>query len=319
MKIRGKKSTAYYEFVLLILTMMWSMSFIWSKIVVNAGISPEMYLFTRYGMGALILLPFAVRDLKKITSEQLKAAMIMGGTLLIGMVFQVTGIVHTTPSNSSFITTAYVVIAPFTTWMILGQKPTKKIYAAMAICVIGIYILTMQPGEGLELNIGNLLTLISSFFWAVQLSYMSVASKKMSAYLLSFLSFVITSAGGLLMSFVTGAFAASSAGMFADAWPSILMAAIFPTVMAGVLQAMAQQHVDPNRAAIIYTMEAVFATVASLFLGLEAWRASIAIGGGIILAAVLISQKSQEPAVAGQEAAEGVTIDAEAAKVPADS
>lgn len=69
-----------------------------------------------------------------------------------------------------------------------------------------------------------------------------------------------------------------------------MLAAIFPTILANLVQVHAQPHVDANKAAVIYTMEAVFATVISIMIGLEPPRLSVLAGGGLIVGAVLLTQ-----------------------------
>lgn len=285
-----EKSSAFYYAMLLVTTVTWSMSFIWSKQVTNTGMASEVYLFVRYGLASLILLPFAVKSLKVMTKRQLMAGLIMGAIFFGGIFFQTLGIAMTTPSNSSFITTAYIVMAPFTTWMMTREKPSRGIYSAAILCLAGIYILNMKPGETIALTYGNVLTLIGAFGWALQLSYTSVAGKFVPPVLLSFLSFAVTSLGGLLTALVGGSIFETTGAQLSSAALPIFLAALFPTIVANLVQVWAQPKVDANRAAIIYSLEAVFATLISIIIGMDKWSASVAVGGGIIFAAVMLAQ-----------------------------
>lgn len=290
MEIKRERTGAYYEGLLVVTTVAWSVSFIWTKIVMNTGMSSEMYLFLRYTLAALVLLPFSIRQLKTINKKELKTGFIMGCIFFVGMMLQTAGICRTTPSNSSFITTAYVVIAPFTTWLLMKQKPKKNIYAAVGLCLVGIYILNMRPGEFLSLNLGNALTMLSAVGWAFQLTYTSIAGEYMDPVLLSFMSFGFTGLGGLASSLITGSlFSTTMIQLKGSLWP-IVFTALISTILANLLQVYAQHNVDANKAAVIYTMEAVFATVISVLIGLENWSISIIAGGGIIMTAVLLAQ-----------------------------
>ena len=272
------------------MTICWSMSFIWSKLVVNAGIASEVYLMIRYGMAALLLLPFSLKELRQAGKRQVKGGLILGVIMLVGMMLQVMGLQYTTPSNSGFITTAYVVLTPFTTWLMMRQKPSRKIFLAVGICLVGIYVLTMQPGETIQMNIGNVLTLVAAVAWAFHVTYISVAGQYTTPLVLSFIPFAVTSLGGFLFSIMSGSLAATNADQFKEAFWPIVLAAIFPTIVANLVQVFAQPHVDTNKAAIIYTMEAVFATIISILMGLESWSISVIAGGAIILVAVVITQ-----------------------------
>jgi len=285
-----QKPTWYYEALLFITTVTWSMSFVWSKIITNTGMVSEMYLFLRYTLAALLLLPFAWKKLRACTRAQVRSGVIMGLIIFVGMMFQVAGIAMTTPSNSSFITTAYVVIAPFTTWLLLRQKPDRITYVAVLLCLVGIYILNMKPGEMLSLNLGNALTLVGALCWAFQLTYTSMIGGTMDPLALSALSFGTTGLGGLVYCLIGGAMFRTPVAQLQAAAPAILLTALLPTILAGVVQVYAQPHVNANKAAVLYTMEAVFATLISIFLGLEGWSLSVLTGGGVIIAAVLLMQ-----------------------------
>lgn len=290
MKTEHKSSAGRYETLLMVTTLAWSMSFIWSKVVTNTGMTSEMYLFLRYTLAALLLLPFAIHHLRTMSRKQFWSGILMGVIFFTSMMAQTAGIAMSTPAQSSFITTAYVVIAPFTTWLLLRQKPDRRIWAAVLLCLAGIYILNMKPGEVLSLSLGNMLTLLGAFGWAFQLTYTSIAGRYMPPALLSFLSFGFTGLMGGLTALCTGSMFTTTGAQVGGAAGAIVLAAIFPTVLANLVQVYAQPKVDANKAAVIYTLEAVFATVISILIGMEPLRTSVVIGGGLIVGAVLLTQ-----------------------------
>ena len=71
---------------------------------------------------------------------------------------------------------------------------------------------------------------------------------------------------------------------------AVLLSALFPTILGNLVQVYAQPKVDPSKAAVIYTMEGVLATIISIMLGMEEWSISVLAGGALILAAVLVIQ-----------------------------
>lgn len=283
-------SSGRYETMLMFTTLAWSMSFIWSKVVTNTGMTSEMYLFLRYSLAGLILLPFSIKYLKTMTKKEFWTGILMGNIFFFSMIAQTIGISMSTPAESSFITTAYVVIAPFTTWMLLKQKPRRITWAAVVLCLAGIYILNMKPGQTIGLTLGNGLTLLGALGWAFQLTFTSIAGKYMPPALLSFLSFGYTGIMGGLTALITGSMFTTTAAQVGGSAMAIVLAAVFPTVLANLVQVYAQPHVDANKAAVIYTLEAVFATVISILMGMEPLRTSVIIGGGLIACAVLLTQ-----------------------------
>ena len=62
-------SSGRYETMLMVTTLAWSMSFIWSKVVTNTGMASEMYLFIRYSLAGIILFPFAFKYLKTMNKK----------------------------------------------------------------------------------------------------------------------------------------------------------------------------------------------------------------------------------------------------------
>lgn len=283
-------SSGRYETMLMVTTLAWSMSFIWSKVVTNTGMTSEMYLFLRYSLAGLILLPFSIKYLKAMTKKEFWTGILMGNIFFFSMIAQTIGISMSTPAESSFITTAYVVIAPFTTWMLLKQKPRRVTWAAVVLCLAGIYILNMKPGQTIGLTLGNGLTLLGALGWAFQLTFTSIAGKYMPPALLSFLSFGYTGIMGGLTALITGSMFTTTAAQVGGSAMAIVLAAVFPTVLANLVQVYAQPHVDANKAAVIYTLEAVFATVISILMGMEPLRTSVIVGGGLIACAVLLTQ-----------------------------
>ena len=283
-------SSGRYETMLMVTTLAWSMSFIWSKVVTNTGMTSEMYLFLRYSLAGLILLPFSIKYLKTMTKKEFWTGILMGNIFFFSMIAQTIGISMSTPAESSFITTAYVVIAPFTTWMLLKQKPRRITWAAVVLCLAGIYILNMKPGQTIGLTLGNGLTLLGALGWAFQLTFTSIAGKYMPPALLSFLSFGYTGIMGGLTALITGSMFTTTAAQVGGSATAIVLAAVFPTVLANLVQVYAQPHVDANKAAVIYTLEAVFATVISILMGMEPLRTSVIVGGGLIACAVLLTQ-----------------------------
>ncbi|MBR5284393.1 MAG: DMT family transporter [Clostridia bacterium] len=287
-------SSGRYETMLMVTTLAWSMSFIWSKVVTNTGMASEMYLFIRYSLAGIILFPFAFKSLKTMNKKEFWTGILMGNIFFFSMIAQTIGISMSTPAESSFITTAYVVIAPFTTWMLLKQKPRRITWAAVALCLAGIYILNMKPGQTIGLTLGNALTLLGALGWAFQLTFTSIAGRYMPPALLSFLSFGYTGVMGGLTALVTGSMFTTTMAQISGSAAAICLAAIFPTVLANLVQVYAQPHVDANKAAVIYTLEAVFATIISILMGMEDLRTSVIVGGGLIACAVLLTQLGGE-------------------------
>jgi len=277
------------EAMLLFATLFWGLSFIWIKQVSNWGIDANVFLTLRYSIAALLILPFCTKELRTITRRELIYGLLIGVLMFLAMGFQTYGLNHTTPANSAFITTTYVVFVPFASWIVMRQRPQGYVGIPIALCVLGLYILTLGGGEKLGFNLGNLFTLVCAVAWAFQVTVLSKAGAACRIKALTILplltvttiSSVVTVASGVpLRSFIE----------IGSAWLPIVLSALFPTLLAGMAQAVAQRSVTPTRAAMIYSLESVFACGASALMGMDTLSLHLTGGGAMIVAAVALNE-----------------------------
>ncbi|WP_458861931.1 DMT family transporter [Acidaminobacterium chupaoyuni] len=281
-----KNKKLFYDLVLVTTALIWGVSFVWVKSVLNAGMDSSFFLFVRYLLASLIWLPFCVKDLSHITRRQLLMGVIVGLFLYGGMLVQTIGLGSTTPSNSAFITTSYVVCTPFVTWLILRRRPHKKVYFCAALCFLGVYILTRVPGEAFSLSLGDGLTLISALLFAMQMTFLFRFSPHIPTKLLAFLP----QATAAFLCFITAMLnnTISFKGVEIEkALGPIMLVVFVATIGAGYLQTLGQKHVEPSRAAIIFSLESVFACMASVLMGYEHLTVNLVIGGLIIVASIV--------------------------------
>jgi drug/metabolite transporter (DMT)-like permease len=147
----------------------------------------------------------------------------------------------------------------------------------------------MQPGQGLAINLGNVLTLICALCWALQVTYISVAAQQTGTKLLAFLPLVTGAMFATAVSLCTGAYA-GLAETFPKVWLPVVLCALMPSVACGLLQAYVQKYLDPASAAVIYTLESVITCAVSILMGFERLSLRLVLGGGLIIGAVLLAQ-----------------------------
>ena len=283
------RSKWFLELLLVLVTLFWGLSYIWVKQITDAGMNVHAFASIRYIIATGCMLPLTLRELKTSTKTDWKNGFIIGGLLYGALVFQTIGLNYTTPASSAFITTAYVVMVPFVMWVLMKQKPEKQIVLAILICVAGLYFLNMQPGQGLAINLGNVLTLICALCWALQVTYISVAGQQTGTKLLAFLPLVTGAMFATAVSLCTGAYA-GLAETFPKVWLPVVLCALMPSVACGLLQAYVQKYLDPASAAVIYTLESVITCVVSILMGFERLSLRLVLGGGLIIGAVLLAQ-----------------------------
>lgn len=280
------------ELLLLLATTAWGFSFIWVKQVSDAGVDANAFLVMRYGLAALLLIPFSLKELSSLTGREVRYGLCIGALMYIAMRLQTAAMAYTTPANSAFITTAYVVLVPFTGWLLLGQRPGKRVFLPVLLCVAGLYILNLSGGERLTLNIGNAISMVCAVAWAFQVSVLSRAGSKCRIKAITIIPIAVVAviscfAFGLSDTPINQAFS----GLY-GAWTPIILCALFPTLLAGAAQTYAQRRIAPTKAAMIYSLESVFACIISVFMGFDSMSSSLLLGGSMIVAAILLNELS---------------------------
>lgn len=290
----------FMETLLLIATMFWGASFVWCADIAACGVDTNAYVAIRYALAVLLMLPFFWKDIRCATQQDWLHGLILGVLYYLCQATQVWGLQYTTPANGSFITAAYVVLVPITSWIILKQKAEKSVFLALPLCLAGLYVLNMAPGEGLQFNLGNLITLGCAVCWSVQVTYLSYAGRTTKTSLLTILPLMFSSLIAGVAAACTGGF--SMEGVAVQKFLiTVLLLALFPTIVSGLCQSYAQKFVPPTRAAVIYTVETVFACALSVLLGYDRPTLRLFAGGGLIVSAIFITEVKLPGRKSGKE------------------
>jgi len=246
---------------------------------------------------------------RSLAREEIFAGLRLGFFMFGGYAFQTAGLQYTTASNSGFVTGSSVVLVPILFGLFWGHRFTSWVYAGAIAAGFGLYYLTI-PSEGVShLNRGDVLTFVAAASYAVHIILVSEYTKEHSASALSVLQ-VIACAG---MAWVMTGIAAAIRWQpvrFVPSWSllvGVAICAVFATAVAFSIQLWAQQYTSPGHAAILFTLEPVFAVLTSyIFLG-ERLAMRALFGAAFVLAGILIAEllgpaapESAEPVPTGQ-------------------
>ena len=281
--------------ILLLLTaIMWGSGFISSKFG-NAAMPPATFNAVRQLMAAAVLAPVALRSLKKsgyLSAEHhsydnlryrkaklLKAGLCCGFCLLIGSLCQQIGLLTVSAGKSGFITSIYIVFTPLFA-VILGSKVSRRTVLCIALAIIGFALMSLKGGLG-GATTGDWLTLLSAAGFAAQIV------DKHTAVLISQMQFFVSGLTGLVIALITDGFVLPQviAGI-----PVLLYQTLVPTAGGYTLQTIGQKYADPSTAALIMSLEAVFATIFGAIVLHEMMSAREIAGAAIIFAATIIGQ-----------------------------
>ncbi len=248
------------------------------------NVDPVTLVAYRFLMAGALLLPYViVRRLSLL--KDIKRAFWLG-LLLWGLyVPQTLGLQYTTASNSGFITGLFVAFVPFFLLTIFRRKPTIMEIIASVVSLTGLWVLT---GGMHDVNVGDMITLITAMTYALHLLYADKYLKDgMDPYLVSCQQFLIVGLLSLIAIGISGRpLGVTGTG---HVWWTILFLAVFPTFLAFVIQMMAQRIIAPLRVSLVFALEPVFAGVFSWTLGGEAVVVHRAIGGLLIFIALVLS------------------------------
>jgi drug/metabolite transporter (DMT)-like permease len=277
------------DITLLIVAIIWGSAFVAQRIAGQLG---SVYLFNgaRYLLAALVVLPLALRvgqvaeSTYKIPREQYKWMLIAGFLLFVGSALQQVGVVYTTAGNAGFITGLYVVLVPIALFIVWREKPHWMSIVAVFLAGVGAFLLS--TGGRLEVRAGDVLVLISALFWTFHVIILGKYASKFEAMSFSVGQLFICG----ILNFGLGVFIESFPLFSWQLFGAVVYTALFSLGLAYTLQIWAQRHTPPADAALILSLESVFAVLSGwLFLN-ETLVAIQIFGCVLIFIAVVLSQ-----------------------------
>ena len=275
---------------LLLIGILWGMGFVTVKIGLNAGMNTFYLMWLRF-LGSFVLLSILFRKkIKKVSKDDLKAGVILGIIQYFGYVFQTYGAANTTVGKNAFFTAINVIIVPYIFWMLNKKRPDIFSFSASIICLIGVGIMSLDSNLNFtHLNKGDVMTIISAFFFALQVAYTGYFGRKVHPMNLVLLQMLV---GGLL--FAGTQFATSGLRevipLHGETLMAIIYAVVFSTAIPMLLQIYCQRLTTATRASILMSTESMFAPIfAFLVLG-EIMTLRVALGAVFILFSVVVSE-----------------------------
>ncbi len=270
---------------LLLISFLWGGTF---PIIKNAiaNIDPYTFVALRFVFASLFFLILILRKIPSGSYKLIISGCVLGLLNAIAYTTQTIGLKYISSSRSAFITGACVVMVPlFAIIFKLEQFSKINIFAAM-LCLYGLFILT---GSNIaHISYGDILTLICAVAVALQIIFLQYISSHHSDYkLICFYQILFTAPLPAVMALHTGNFA----GIF---HPTVMFAffycVIFATIITLYLQTKYQKFTTATSAALIFSLEPVFASLLGVMINGEVITHSIIIGGAVMMASVILPE-----------------------------
>jgi drug/metabolite transporter (DMT)-like permease len=280
--------------LLLLTAVIWGFAFTAQRVGM-AYTGPFLFNGLRFALGAAVIASFIVlRRSRRVTilpadkgtrnKLLLRGGLIAGLLVFAGASLQQVGLVYTTAGNAGFITGLYVVFVPLI-GLFIRQRPPLTVWVGALLALTGMFLLSVTGG--FHISKGDMLVLACAVVWALHVLYIGSISPRVDALKLALMQYLVTTGLSLLVA------------LFFEKirWEAIVAAAI-PLLYGGclsvgvayTLQVVAQKKAPPAPAAIIMSMEGVFAALGGWLLINESMSARALTGCALMLTGMILAQ-----------------------------
>lgn len=308
LSIVGFMKSHHANLLLLLMGVIWGLGFAAQSSAMD-DIGPILFVGLRFALAAAALAPMAVWESRRsaaLPPGSLRRFAVLGSVFFVALSVQQVGLLTTTITNAGFLTTLYVILVPAFSLVIFGEKPALLVWPAAVLSLLGVLLLS--AGNLQNLTWGDGLVIGGAFVWAMHAILVGRYSRFSDAPLrLACIQFAI--AGGMgLVGHAGCVIAGFEKSLFdwpaiQNAGPEILYAGLVSGGLAFTLQAIAQRYTTPSVAVILMSTESFFAALAGYVLLGERIAAIGYVGGGLIVASVvmveLVSIRRDRKAVDG--------------------
>ncbi len=261
----------YADLGLAVVALIWGSTFPVVKVALDS-MSPFAFNTVRFFIACLIFLPF-------LKGWDFIDGFKIGVVSFLGYTFQTVGLEYTTATNAGFITSTYVVIAPLISWLVYKDVFNKRDVFCVLLAMVGFYLLSGYSG----FNYGDILMIFCAIFFAAEIAMISHYSRKTNPTMLAFWqSFAIFALSAPIAAFTTTKFEINTTVLAA-----LLITAFFATFVAKMLQNWLQSYTKSSDAAVILSLEGVFAHLFGVLLLAEILSLTQYFGAFLILIAAI--------------------------------
>jgi len=286
-----RRSALRADVLMLVTAMIWGSGFV-AQMSGMDHIGPFLYSGLRFALGTLCLLPLVLwrgsRDQVGaepfLTRGLLIGGGLMGLALALGINLQQVGLLFTSVTNAGFITGLYVIVVPLL-GLLIGHKTGFGTWLGAVLAVVGMFLLSV--GDNFQVSSGDWLQLIGAFVWGGHVVLVGVFAGRHDVIRLAFLQFATCSLISLLFA------------LFFETWqwdaiiaagPAILYGGVVAVGIGYTLQVIAQKDAIASHAAIIFSLEAVFAAIFGAWLLSESLQMRGYVGCALMLCGMLAAQ-----------------------------
>ncbi len=278
------------ELLLLLITFIWGSTFSWTKIGLDYT-TPFAYNILRFSIALMLTILIWKKSIIRIQKQTFINGTILGAFYAGGIALQAIGLNFTTVTKSAFITGLSVVFTPIVYRIVQNKKIPLHQKAGIVGAAFGLWLFT-KPDFG-NINIGDVLTLISTFFWAFYLVFMNKYTEQIKKFdktaQLVFSQFLMITTINLV-----GMVVYDLSSIKFEFNNLLIISLLFNGIVASILLTTIHTHVQkfttPVKAALIFSLEPVFAGIFAMIIFNEILSIGEYIGALILFIGIIISE-----------------------------
>jgi drug/metabolite transporter (DMT)-like permease len=279
-----RKKSIYADSSLLLVALIWGGGFVAVKDSLN-HITPLYINALRFILATALMSLVFWKKLRSISKKDIISGSIVGVFLFLAFLTQTIGLQYTTVGKQAFLTGTNVVMVPFIAWFVHKKSPGWHSIAAGILCFIGIALLTLQGS--LALNLGDSLTLVCAIFFACHIVSVGYFASDTDPIILS----IVQMGFAAILSLICAAiFESMPREISKNAFVGIIYLVVFSTMVAFLIQNVAQKYTSSTHAAVILCLESVFGSILGVIILGDNFTGRMIIGCVLIFIAILISE-----------------------------
>jgi len=272
------------DIALLVVAALWGLTFPLIRSAVQ-DLDPFVFVPARFGLASIAFLPafFVSPAARRGLRDALLPGAALGALAWTSYLTQTIGLQTIQAGRAAFITGTAVLMVPLLSPLFRAGRPTARDFGGAALATGGLYLLTAPTGVGFSAGDGLVLFCAASYAVYIHL-LQKVLRRRHDPVALAFTQVATITACSLVALPLLGS---GGSQWTASAWTGVAFCALFATAGTFFLQTRFQGETTPQRAALVFSMEPVFAALFAYFLLAETLPLTGALGAGLILAAVL--------------------------------
>jgi drug/metabolite transporter (DMT)-like permease len=277
--------------ILTLAGIIWGFGFVVNKYILDHGWNDAQLLFVRFFVATIAIYIIFYRRILKTNKETITSGLFLGVFLYLGFFFQTWGLVHTTASNNALITASYIFLMPIIIHFFEKRHVGRQTVIAGILTVFGISLISVDFRD-LTIALGDILTFIGAFFYAIHIYFLGKRAKKNDPYVLMAFQLLIFSVFAFLMMMLRGGFPkdlfASFEQMTVLAFAVII--GFLGSFVAFVFQSVGQKNTHEAEAAILISTESVFGPLFAILFYNDPFNLFIFLGIVFVFLGIVLSE-----------------------------